>query len=75
VGTPDHLSPLVEAGIMLGAAAPADIDPAFEALLYDDRVRTRLRRVVGAQSAGDERANTRAADRAADVILELRHHT
>src|SRR6185295_13053279 len=75
VGTPDHLSPLVEAGIMLGAAAPADIDPAFEALLYDDRVRTRLRRVVAAHSAGDDRASTRAADRAADVILELRHHT
>jgi hypothetical protein len=75
VGTPDHLAPLVDAGIMLGAAAPEDVGPAFEALLYDDRVRKRLSRVVGAHSAGHDRAGARAADRAADVILELRHHT
>jgi len=74
VGAPDHLGPLVDAGIMLGATSPEAIGPAFEALLYDDQVRKRLRRVVGAQSARDERSETRAADRAADAVLELRTH-
>jgi hypothetical protein len=72
VGAPDHLGPLVDAGIMLGATTPEAVGPAFDALLYDDHVRRRLRRVVGAESARDESTSVRAADRAADAILELR---
>lgn len=73
VGAPDHLGPLVDAGIMLGAALPDAVAPGLRALLFDDQVRKRLTRVVGAQSAHeDSGAPARAADRAADAILSLR---
>jgi hypothetical protein len=72
VGAPEHLGPLVDAGIMLGATTAEAVGPGLQALLFDDQVRKRLTRVVGAQSAlEDTGAPARAADRAADAILAL----
>jgi hypothetical protein len=73
VGSPDHLGPLVDAGIMLGATVPDAVGPGLRALLFDGQVRKRLTRVVGTQSAEeDSGAPARAADRAADAILALK---
>jgi hypothetical protein len=72
IGAPDHLGPLVDAGIMLGAAGPDQVGPGLDALLFDETVRRRLTRVVAASSAGDSATGgARAADRAADTILAV----
>jgi UDP-N-acetylglucosamine 2-epimerase len=72
VALPNNLSPFVEAGVMAGAATPAEVEPALRALLYDREMR---QRIVAAQGAFMRRyrieADGRAAERAAEAILSL----
>ena len=42
IGLPNNLSPFVEAGIMAGAASPAEIAPALSRILYDEGFRRQL---------------------------------
>jgi hypothetical protein len=75
VELPNNLSPFVDAGVMAGAPAAADIEPALRALLYDEGMRGRLAAARGAFIARyGIHADGRAAQRAADVILELSGH-
>jgi hypothetical protein len=61
---------------MLGVTQPDDVQRRLEALLFDDKVRQRMTRVVGVSSHEDQRrGSARAADRAADAVLELRSAT
>jgi hypothetical protein len=73
IGLPNNLSPFVEAGIMAGAASPAEIAPALGRILYDEGFR---RQLEGERSAYLARfgmaSDGRAADRAADAVLGCR---
>jgi hypothetical protein len=72
LGLPNNLSPFVEAGVMLGAASPAEVGPALQTLLYDESTRGALReRAAAFARANEMRADGRAADRAAGEILAL----
>jgi hypothetical protein len=70
IGLPNNLSPFVDAGIMAGAASPAEIAPALERILYDEGFR---RELEGEQSAYvarfGMRSNGRAAAQAAEAVL------
>ncbi len=70
IGLPNNLSPFVEAGIMAGAASPAEIAPALRRILYDEGFR---RQIEGERSAYLTRfgmgSDGRAAARAADAVL------
>jgi CDP-glycerol glycerophosphotransferase (TagB/SpsB family) len=72
VGLPGNLSPFVEAGVMLGAEDGAAIGGRLETLLYDQAARrTLLAAAREFRQQHDMRADGRAADRAADAILEV----
>jgi len=72
IGLPNNLSPFVEAGLMAGAANPAEIGAALRRILYDEQFRLQLERArsVYLQRFG-MRATGEAAARAADAIAEL----
>jgi hypothetical protein len=70
IGLPNNLSPFVEAGIMAGAAAPGEIGPALNRILYDEGFRAQLERERSAYLARfGMRSDGRAAARAADAVL------
>jgi len=72
IGLPNNLSPFVDAGVMLGAAAEAEIGPALERLLYDEGTREALlQRAAAFARTYDMRADGRSAERAAEDILAL----
>ena len=72
VALPNNLSPLVDAGAMIGADTPAAIEAAVRRFVCDSSVR---REAVESRAAFLDRygvrADGRAADRAADAILAL----
>lgn len=72
IGLPNNLSPFVDAGAMAGAAQPSDIAGLLVRILYDDEFRQHLDRarrdMLERYAIG---ADGRAADRTADVVLEL----
>ena len=71
VGLPGNLSPFVEAGVMLGARSPGEIGARLETLLYDQDARRSLAAAArDFRQQHDMRADGRAAERAADAILE-----
>jgi hypothetical protein len=74
IGLPNNLSPFVEAGIMAGAAARSDIEPALRRILYDEEFRLQIERSRGEYfkrfAIGSD---GRAAARSADAILALAH--
>ena len=76
IGLPSNLSPFVDAGVMVGAAAPADVSRGLEALLYDREAR---RALGAAAEAFVERHAMRpdggAARRAAAAVLGARRST
>lgn len=61
IGLPNNLTPFVDRGLMLGAAADDDIPAALDRVLYDREFRSRLVRAT----------ESRAAARAAEAILAL----
>jgi hypothetical protein len=72
IGLPNNLSPFVEAGIMAGAAAASDIEPALHRILYDEEFRLQIERsreeylrrfAIGSDG--------RAAARSADAVFAL----
>jgi hypothetical protein len=72
VGLPNNLSPFVEAGVMAGANGAEAIRDQLHALLYDLKVRDRLRQAAVEFTARyGMRADGGAADRAADAVLAL----
>ncbi len=75
IGLPNNLSPFVEAGIMAGAAAVADIEPALHRILYDQGFRLQLER---SREEYSKRfaigSDGQAAARAADSVLALAGH-
>ena len=72
VGLPNNLSPFAEAGAMAGAAAPEEIGPALERVLYDEGFRQQLGAAAGAVVARYRLApDGRAAERSAAAILAL----
>lgn len=70
IGLPNNLSPIVDAGAMLGASGTEDIRRQLEALLYDAQVR---RSVIDAGAAFARRyelaSDGQAATRTANAIL------
>jgi hypothetical protein len=71
LGVPSNLTPFVEAGVMAGAA-PGALSPALARVLYDREARDALiARVRQFTAGGGIPADGRAADRAADDILDL----
>lgn len=72
VGLPNNLSPFAEAGAMAGAAAPEEIGPELERVLYDEGFRQQLGAAADALVARYRLApDGRAADRSAEAILNL----
>src|SRR5688572_12398315 len=72
VGLPNNLSPFAEAGAMAGAAAPEEIGPPLERVLYDEGFRQQIGAAAGALVARYRLApDGRAAERSANAILEL----
>jgi hypothetical protein len=67
IGLPNNLTPLVEAGLMLGAGPAPEIRAALGKVLYDKEFRSSIR----ARAADESRADGRAAARSADAILAL----
>jgi Capsule polysaccharide biosynthesis protein len=72
IGLPNNLSPFVTAGVMAGAATPADIEPALRRILYDQEFRLQIER------SRDEylrryaiASDGRAAQRSAEAALAL----
>ena len=71
VGLPNNLSPFVDAGVMLGATRET-IHAELRTLLYDRDARDALRQRGAAYAAASRMsADGRAADRAAEAILQL----
>ena len=72
IGLPNNLSPLVDAGALAGASTPAEIGTQLERILYDEGFRQQLER---ARREFVERyglrADGRAAERAAEAVLEI----
>jgi hypothetical protein len=76
IGLPSNLSPFVDAGVMLGAAAPADVSRGLEALLYDREARHALRTAAEAfVQRHAMRPDGGAARRAAAAVLGARRST
>jgi hypothetical protein len=72
VGLPGNLSPFVDAGVMLGVRSGAAIGEVIETLLYNQAARRSLATAArDFRQQHDMRADGRAADRAADAILEV----
>ena len=72
VGLPNNLSPFVESGAIMGTAAPAEIAPALERLLYDRGFRQQLSEAAAALAGRYRIApDGRAAERSALAILQL----
>jgi hypothetical protein len=72
VGLPNNLSPFVAAGAMMGTAAPEEIAPALERLLYDRGFRQQVSDAAAALAGRYRIApDGRAAERAALAILQL----
>ena len=72
IGLPSNLSPFVEDGVMAGAWSDAEIAPALARILYDEEFRLQLDRERSAYfSRFRIGADGRAADRAADAVLQL----
>lgn len=72
VSLPNNLSPLVEAGVMVGLAADEPIAPVIRELLYDEARRSALADAIQAFVIRyDLKADGRAAERTADTILSL----
>jgi hypothetical protein len=61
IGLPNNLTPFVDAGLMLGAAATEEIRTSLSKLLYDQEFRGRLVRTP----------EGRPAERSAEAILAL----
>ncbi len=72
IGLPNNLSPFVAAGIMAGAEAASDIEPALRRILYDEEFRLQIERSRGEYLKRFAIASDgRAAARAADAVLDL----
>ena len=72
IGLPNNLSPFVEAGAIAGAAAPDQIGPALQRLLYDDLFRQQFRSASAAVAAAyGMTPSGDAAERQASIILGL----
>jgi hypothetical protein len=72
IGLPNNLSPFVEANAIAGAAAPAEIGPALQRLLYDDLFRQQFRTASAAVAAAyGMTPSGDAAERQASIILGL----
>jgi Capsule polysaccharide biosynthesis protein len=72
IGLPNNLSPFVEAGAIAGAAAPDEIGPALQRLLYDDLFRQQFRSASAAVAAAyGMTPSGDAADRQVSIILGL----
>ncbi len=72
IGLPNNLSPFVDAGIMAGAAHPAEIASSLDRILYDEEFRLQLERErsVYLRRFGIS-ATAQAAARAADAVARL----
>ena len=72
VSLPNNLSPLVDAGVMVGLAADEPIAPVIRELLYDEARRSALADAIQAfVTRYDLKADGRAVERTADTILSL----
>jgi Capsule polysaccharide biosynthesis protein len=74
IGLPNNLSPFVDAGIMAGVSGrdAGEIARALDQILYDEEFRQRLRTAQRAFLARFHiQADGNAAERAADVIVQL----
>ena len=72
VALPNNLSPLVDAGVMVGLAADEPIAPVIRELLYDEARRSALADATHAfVTRYDLKADGRAVERTADAILSL----
>lgn len=70
IGLPNNLTPFVDAGVMAGAASPAEIGPALRRILYDQDFRQQVERARSAfMTRFGIRSDGRAAERAADVVV------
>ena len=73
LGLPNNLSPLVEAGVMIGVEAGSGPAEALQSVLYNRDLRDRLDHAGRAFiAAGGLGADQQAARRSADAILGLR---
>jgi hypothetical protein len=73
LGLPNNLAPFVDAGVMAGAT-PEDLPRQLRRILYDEEFRQQLASVRREFLARLEIApDGRAAERAADAVLELVH--
>jgi hypothetical protein len=72
IGLPNNLSPFVAAGVMSGAATPAEIEPALRRILYDEEFRLQIERSRAEYLRRFAiRSDGRAAARSADAVLAL----
>jgi hypothetical protein len=72
IGLPNNLSPFVAAGALAGAAAPNEIRPALQRLLYDEEFRQRLAATSAALVEEFRMVpDGRAAERSAAAVLGL----
>jgi len=67
IGLPNNLTPFVEAGLMAGAGAVAEIQTALAKVLYDKEFRGKLEMEAGRPAPG----RGQAASRSAEAILSL----
>jgi len=67
IGLPNNLTPFVDAGLMAGAGAPAEIRAALAKVLYDKEFRSRIGTTAGHETPG----RGQAASRSAEAILAL----
>jgi len=66
------LTPFVVAGGIAGVAAPSELQPALERLLWDDSARADLvAKGLTCAEAGGMRSDGGAADRAAKALADL----
>jgi hypothetical protein len=75
IGLPNNLSPFVEAGVMAGALTEAEIGPALQRILYDERFRQQIARArVAYLTRFGIGSDGRAAERSAEAVLALISH-